>query len=82
MNKDKVLKRINEIVIEEKGVPVDKNSLFTDTQLDSLGTMIVLATIDAEFKPFKEGFEKWFSSVDINTLTIRDVINKCILSNA
>ena len=79
MNKTDVLKRINEIIVEEKGHPVVLDGLFTDAQLDSLGTMIFFITLDSEFDLFEQ--EDDFKSLDFQTLTVRDLVSQCILSN-
>jgi acyl carrier protein len=77
MDKNQVLVRINEIIAEEKGLPVTMEGTFSDAELDSLGTMIVISTLDAEFdimtpmliKELKDG------------ITIKELIKKCILPN-
>lgn len=81
MTKQEILNRINEIIQEEKGHPVNIDQLFKESDLDSLGITITLVTLDAEFPIFKnvpEGQE--FESLDIPNLTMRDLVNKCRLS--
>ena len=55
--------------------------MFTDAELDSLGVMITLITIDADFHIFDvDKVEEDISDLDIENLTIRDLVTKCILS--
>lgn len=81
MRKQEILDRINEIIVEEKGKALQSTDLFKNAELDSLGTAIVLITIDAEFFIFKGMTEEeaW-ASIDIPTITMRDLVNKCKLS--
>lgn len=81
MTKQKILNRINEIIQDEKGHPVNIDQLFKESDLDSLGITLTLVTIDAEFPIFKdipEGQE--FEYLDTSNLTMRDLVNKCKLS--
>lgn len=80
--KQQILDKLNEIIVEEKGSPIKMDSLFIDSELDSLGTMITLVTLEAEYPFFKdlpEGVDE-IASLDIPNLTIRDLIRKCKLS--
>ena len=38
--KQQVLDRLNEIIVEEKGIPVTMDSMWTDSELDSLKQQI------------------------------------------
>ncbi len=81
MNKKEVLSRINEVILEEKGTIVTIDSMFTDAQLDSLGTAISLITIDSEFEIFDpDKAEKDLSDLGIPELTIRELVEKCVSS--
>lgn len=81
MTKKEILGRINEIIDDEKGSPVKMDSMFTDAELDSLGTLITFITIDSEFEIFdKDEAEHALENLDIPSLTIRDLVTKCILS--
>lgn len=80
--KQEILDRLNEIILEEKGSPVTMNSLFIDSELDSLGTLLTIITLEAEF-PFFGHYpeeEDALDDLDIPHLTIRDLITKCVLS--
>ncbi|MCP4487733.1 MAG: hypothetical protein GY820_10515 [Gammaproteobacteria bacterium] len=85
--KQQILDRLNEIIDDEKGVPVTMNSKFSDAGLDSLGTVLTIATLEAEYPFFKDhengmtSFENdAFQSLDIENLTVRELIRKCVLS--
>jgi len=76
-----ILERINEIIVDEQGTAVTIDSTFLDAQLDSLGTMITLITIDSEFQILDQSqAEVDFKELDIPNLTIRDLITKCVSS--
>lgn len=80
--KQKILDRLNEVIIEEKGKAVTMNDKLVDSQLDSLGTIITIATLEAEY-PFFASIPDdvdALKSLDIPNLTVRDLIKKCILS--
>jgi len=82
ITKHEVLNKINEIILEEKGRKVTMDSKFTDAELDSLGTIITLITIDSEFHIFDpDKTEKDLTDLDIENLIIRDLVVKCVLSN-
>lgn len=80
--KKDLLAKINKLIKEEKGTEVEMDDYFRDANLDSLGTMVVLITLDAEyhiFNPDEPGQD--MGDIDYDTFTIRDLINKCILAN-
>lgn len=78
MTKQEIFDRINEVIVDEKGRPIKMDDLFSASELDSLGTMIVLVTLDAEFGIF-EGMteDEAFSSFDPCTATMRELVQKC-----
>lgn len=80
--KQSILDHLNKIIIEEKGKPVTINSMFIDSELDSLGTILTIAFLEADFPIFKDfpSEEDALLSLDIPNLTIRELIKKCILS--
>jgi hypothetical protein len=81
--KQDILNRLNEIILEEKGTPVTINSMWSDANLDSLGTVMSLAVLESEYPIFKDippGTEA-LTTLDFKTLTIRELVKKCVLSN-
>ena len=80
--KQQILDRLNEIIIDEKGVHVTMNNMFSDAELDSLGTVITIATLEADYPIFKDIpiDADALATMDFETLTIRDLVNKCRLS--
>ncbi|MEE8599288.1 MAG: hypothetical protein V3S69_07280 [Dehalococcoidales bacterium] len=80
--KQKVLDRLNTIIVEEKGCAVTMKDKLVDSNLDSLGTIITIATLESEY-PFFAHLPKdadALQTLDIPNLTVRDLIKKCILS--
>ena len=81
ITKKEVKAKQNEIILEEKGRKVTMDSKFIDAELDSLGTIITLITIDSEFHIFDpDEEEKDLSDLNIENLTIRALVIKCVLS--
>jgi acyl carrier protein len=80
--KQDILNRLNEIIIEEKGQPVTMSSKWTDAGLDSLGTVMTIATLEADYPIFKDlpADADALKSLDFQNLTIRDLIKQCVLS--
>ncbi len=80
--KQEILDRLNEIIIEEKGIRVTMDSLLKDAELDSLGTVIAIAVLESDYPIFKDVpvDADALSTLDFTTLTIRDLVNKCRLS--
>lgn len=80
--KQQILDRLNEIIVEEKGVPVSMKSMWTDSGLDSLGTVITIATLESEYPIFRDmpADADALATLDFKTLTIRELIRQCVLS--
>lgn len=80
--KQEILDRLNEIIVEEKGSPVTMKSMFKDADLDSLGTMLTLVTLESDYPFMGEYSEEVdaLKNLDIENLTIRELIKKCVLS--
>ena len=80
--KQEILNRLNEIIVEEKGFRVTMNSMWTDTDLDSLGTVITIAVLESDYPLFYDVpvDADALLTLDFETLTIRDLVNKCRLS--
>ena len=81
MNQD-ILDKLNELIVEEKGTAVTINSLFIDSELDSLGIMLTLVSLESDY-PFMDGFPADVDPVeqlDLATLTVRELVRKCKLS--
>jgi len=80
--KQEILDRLNEIIVEEKGQVVTMKSMWTDANLDSLGTVITIATLESEYPIFGDlpVDADALQTLDFKTLTIRELIRKCVLS--
>ena len=72
MNRDEILKVINDIIEEEHGVTVTENSLLVDAEIDSFATVMLFLELDGQFEAFpKEKFER----LEFSGLTIKDIID-------
>lgn len=74
--KQEVLDKINELIAEEKGRPVTVNNILSDANLDSLGIIFFLTTLDAEYNLMWSMEEL----PDLNNITIRELVTKCVIS--
>lgn len=80
--KQKILDRLNELIREENGCPVTIDDNWTDTQLDSLGTILVIVQLEADYPFWKDIPEREdaISTMNFPCLTIRELVKKCVLS--
>jgi len=77
-----ILARINEVILDEKGLTVSMDSKFLDSKLDSLGVMLTLVTLDSDY-PFLADVPNDVDIVEylkVETLTIRELVTLCRLS--
>jgi len=81
MTKKEILDFINEAIEEEKGRVVGMDDMFMDSELDSLGVVLTLLTLDEEFG-YMEGFEEGQELQGIEELTVRDLVKQCILASS
>jgi len=81
MTKKEVLNFINEAIEEEKGLAVGMDDMFMDSDLDSLGVSLTLIMLDEEFG-FLEDLEKDGELKNIEELTVRELVKKCILASS
>ena len=81
MTKKEVLNFINEAIEEEKGLSVGMDDMFMDSDLDSLGVSLTLIMLDEEFG-FLEDLEKDGELKNIEELTVRELVKKCILASS
>lgn len=81
--KQKILDQLNEYIVEEKGSPVTMDSMFRDAGLDSLGTVLVIISMEADypiFKDLEDPEKEWVEYLDFPQLTVRRFIKLCVLS--
>jgi len=81
MTKKEILDFINEAIEEEKGSAVGMDDMFLDSDLDSLGISLTLIMLDEEFG-FLEDLEKDGELKNIEELTVRELVKKCILASS
>lgn len=72
MNREEILRVINEIIEEEHGTIVTEDSMLVDAQIDSFATVMLFLGLDEKFEAFpKDKFEK----LEFSGLTIKDIID-------
>jgi hypothetical protein len=81
MTKKEILNFINEAIEEEKGSAVGMDDMFMDSDLDSLGVSLTLIMLDEEFG-FLDDLEKDGELKNIEELTVRELVKKCILASS
>ena len=70
---------INKCIREEKGNKITVNQKISDSDLDSLGIVIMLLSVDDRYKCFKHipDTEDVFEVLDIENMTLKDLILLC-----
>lgn len=78
VTKQEIFDFINDIIVDEKGQPIQMNDKFIDSGLDSLGILVTLITLDAEYPIFK-GIpeEEQLAYIDVQNVTMRELVIKC-----
>lgn len=72
MDREEILRVINEIIEEEHGTIVTEDSMLVDAQIDSFATVMLFLGLDEKFEAFpKDKFEK----LEFSELTIKDIID-------
>lgn len=81
--KQDILDKLNEFIVDEKGTAVTIDSMFVDSNLDSLGTMLTLLELDAEYSFLVDvpNDVDVVEHLSIQTLTVRELVNICKLSS-
>ena len=83
MSKRAAFTFINTLIKEEKGKELSLNSKITDSGLDPLGYLLVLLAIDKRYKVFKDiPLKGRASHLRKTSMTMKELINKCVLANA
>jgi len=77
MNKQQLLARINEIILESNGTVITFKDNLADTHLDSLSTVLLLTELDNQFSLSRKG-TAWIDTLYIPSLTIKDLIVTCL----
>ena len=70
---ESILLFINKSIKTENGVPVTETSMFIDSQMDSLGTLIALMNIGTEYDIDEDVIE----SLNLELLSVKMLISKC-----
>jgi len=84
MTRIEVKKTVLQFIEEEYGTPsLDESKKIVDMGMDSFSIVSFFLLIDNEFHIFKdieEGIDP-FSTIDINNITLKEVIDICFLMN-
>lgn len=75
-----VLEFINTAIRAEKGNRVTPESKLVDSDLDSFGFTVIFLDLDTKYNYFKDvmaGTDP-FSTIDFQSITIQEVIDKCL----
>lgn len=72
---EKVLEKLNEFIRAEHGKRVQLDDKLIDSELDSFGTVMVLADMDNEYKKFDRD---WLKTVNILELTIQEIVDRVL----
>jgi hypothetical protein len=70
---ESILLFINKSIKTENGVPVTETSMFIDSEMDSLGTLIALMNIGTEY----DIDEAVIESLNLELLSVKMLISKC-----
>lgn len=73
MTENEILANINNNIVSENGVPVLMDSMFMDSELDSLGVTMVLLTLSVDYNIPDDITE----TLDEKELTIKDLVQTC-----
>lgn len=78
---DEVLEFINVLIRSEKGNRVTIDSTLVDADLDSFGTATMFLDLDDKYQYFRDVPEDVdvFTTIDFSTITIKDIVNKCMV---
>ena len=76
--KQEIFDFINETIVDEKGKAITIDDKFTDSDLDSLGILVTLITIDSEYPIFKDIPEdEQLEYINVPELTMRYLVTLC-----
>lgn len=75
---EEVLAFLNERIRDEHGNRVNIDGMFVDAELDSFGTVMVLADMDNEYNCFPR---TWMAETNFKELAVRDIINRVLASS-
>lgn len=83
MSKREVFDKINKWIQESNGIALKLNSKLVESRLDGLGYLLLFLSMDKDYGIFKDiPNEEKLSSIDVNVVTTKQLINRCVLSNA
>jgi len=84
MNRNEIKEFVYQCIKDEYGTDdLNENTKIVDTGMDSFGITTFFLSLDSKFKYFGEHIEGVdpFSKIDIKNITIKEVIDRCLLMN-
>jgi len=80
INTQDILNVINRVIREEKGSRVKLEDKLQSANLDSFGYTVLFLNLDDKYGIFNDIPEDVdpFSTIDWKTITVQEVINKCL----
>lgn len=72
---NEILDFINQRIKDEHGTLVTIDSLWTDANIDSFGSTMVLCDMDEKYDCFNR---EWLSTVNFQELTIKDLVERAL----
>ena len=80
---NEILTYINKVVRAEKGNKVTIDDRVIDTDLDSLGLLILFVELDWKYKYFRDtpNDSDPFNGLDYKKITIKQLVDKCMSTN-
>ena len=75
-----ILETLNKAIRNEKGNRVTIDSKWTDAEVDSFGTVMIMMELDSKYGIFKNVLdgEDQFKGINFEELTIRELVQKCM----
>lgn len=68
-----IVDRLNELIEEENGTAISSTQAIVESGIDSFGLIMVLNSIDEEYKVWTK---EEFKELPFEKLTIQDIVNK------
>lgn len=77
MTDNEILEFINDIVCREQGNRVEINSLYSDTNLDSLAKVVFVLELDEKFDICNSVDISFIDTLNNSNITIKNIIDMC-----
>lgn len=77
-SRKEIAQYLNEVIIDQQGMPLKSNDLFVEAGLDSLGLTFFLMEVDTKYnllKDIPDGNEN--EALKLNSITFKELVNLC-----